>query len=98
MFFRPQFGRVVELTSDNFVKEIDKENAQVTVIVHIYDKVEISHFKIPLIHVHIHVMFMSCSVCKVGERRPNALVSSCLPFGLKSAFWGSVSRRRIPGP
>ncbi|KAL8621321.1 hypothetical protein ACOMHN_053343 [Nucella lapillus] len=34
----PQFGKVVTLTSDNFLQEIDKEKPQVTVVVHIYDQ------------------------------------------------------------
>nr|KAG5708406.1 hypothetical protein BaRGS_026133 [Batillaria attramentaria] len=36
----PKFGRVVVLTADNFLQEIDKEKAQVTVVVHIYEDAE----------------------------------------------------------
>lgn len=34
----PKFGKVINLTKDNFIQEIDKEKPQVTVIVHIYDE------------------------------------------------------------
>lgn len=33
----PKFGRVVELSSSNFVDEIDKEKPQVTIIIHLYE-------------------------------------------------------------
>lgn len=36
---RPRFGNVIELTNEMFLNEIDKENKNVTVIVHIYDQV-----------------------------------------------------------
>ncbi|KAK7101878.1 phosducin-like protein [Littorina saxatilis] len=37
----PQFGKVVRLSGDNFIQEIDKERPCVTIIVHIYeDKVD----------------------------------------------------------
>jgi len=34
----PKFGKVLELTNEMFLNEIDKENKNVTVIVHIYDQ------------------------------------------------------------
>lgn len=41
----PKFGKVLELTNEMFLNEIDKENKNVTVIVHIYDQVNIlNHF------------------------------------------------------
>lgn len=39
---RPTYARVYELNTGNFVSEIDKEPAQVTVIVHIYEEVRIT--------------------------------------------------------
>ncbi|XP_022296569.2 phosducin-like protein [Crassostrea virginica] len=33
----PKFGKLVELTSSNFVDEIDKEQSQVTIIIHLYE-------------------------------------------------------------
>ena len=38
-FHSPKFGKVIELTNDMFLNEIDKENKNVTIIVHIYDQV-----------------------------------------------------------
>ncbi len=35
---RPRFGKVLELTNDMFLSEIDKENKDVTIIIHIYDQ------------------------------------------------------------
>lgn len=34
----PKFGKVIELTNEMFLNEIDKENKNVTIIVHIYDQ------------------------------------------------------------
>lgn len=34
----PRFGKVVELTSDCFLNEIDNEDKNVTIFVHIYDQ------------------------------------------------------------
>lgn len=34
----PKFGKVLELTNDMFLNEIDKEHKNVTIIVHIYDQ------------------------------------------------------------
>ncbi|CAF0951996.1 unnamed protein product [Brachionus calyciflorus] len=33
----PKFGKVIELTDEKFISEIDNENEKVTIIVHIYD-------------------------------------------------------------
>ena len=35
---RPRFGKVLELTNDMFLSEIDKEHKDVTIIIHIYDQ------------------------------------------------------------
>lgn len=37
-FSLPRFGRVIELTNDTFLNEIDKENKNVKIIIHIYDQ------------------------------------------------------------
>lgn len=37
--FRPKFGGVVPLSSNDFVDQIDKENPQVYIIVHVYEDV-----------------------------------------------------------
>lgn len=37
--FRPRFGKVLELTNEKFLDEIDNENKNVTIIIHIYDTV-----------------------------------------------------------
>lgn len=33
----PRFGKVIEITNDNFLEQIDNENKNVTIIIHIYD-------------------------------------------------------------
>ncbi|KAH9489382.1 hypothetical protein Btru_056944 [Bulinus truncatus] len=34
----PKFGKLIPLTSDNFIEEVDKEKGNVTIIVHIYQE------------------------------------------------------------
>lgn len=38
-FKRPRFGKVIEITNENFLEQIDNENKNVTIIIHIYDSV-----------------------------------------------------------
>ena len=42
---RPKFGKVIELSGEMYISEIDNENKNVTVIVHIYDPVSLSYLK-----------------------------------------------------
>jgi len=41
---RPKFGKVKELTKEEFVEAIDSECAMVTVIIHVYEKVDRIYF------------------------------------------------------
>ena len=48
---RPRFANVTELTNDMFLNEIDKENKNVTIVVHIYDHVSVD----PILHSQISI-------------------------------------------
>lgn len=36
---RPRFGKLIELSNDTFLEQIDNEHKNVTIIIHIYDTV-----------------------------------------------------------
>ena len=44
MHFRPTFGKVIELTREGYLDAVDKENSQVPVVIHIYEKVGMRGF------------------------------------------------------
>lgn len=50
-FNRPKFGKVIPLTSHDFVENIDKEQSQVTVIIHLYE--DVSHYILIYLHIKI---------------------------------------------
>ena len=38
---RPKFGKLQELSAENFVEAVDKEQKQVVIIIHVYENVSI---------------------------------------------------------
>jgi hypothetical protein len=38
---RPKFGKLIELSNQSYINEIDNEKKNVTVIIHIYDGVSV---------------------------------------------------------